>query len=64
MVLNATAKVANKVLEKVTKKRAAKGKPVPAPSKSVFASKTLGITLLQGIYRPPNAFLGRAQGMR
>ena len=60
VVLNATAKVANKVLEKVTKKRATKGKPLPAPSKSVFASKTLGFTLLQGVYRPPNAILGRA----
>ena len=61
-VLNATAKVANKVLEQVAKKRAAKPEPTPAPAppKGLFASEPMGITLLQGVYRPPNAALMRA----
>ena len=60
MVLNATAKVANKVLDKVTAGKDAKAQTVPAQAPSLFESKAMGFTLLQGLYRPPNATLGRA----
>ena len=60
VVLDTTAKVANKVMDKVTAPKDAKAQTLPAQAPSLFKSEAMGFTLLQGLYRPPNATLGRA----